>query len=271
MVTPQQASGMIRDGDLGGKSQSPLFTDEQLRKFQDIYQSAPLLYPRMPESLKRPEWMEMEERHQRREEEYRRWQKEMEEQEMVKDYEMQKLKERALALERENTMLRLREMTAYERSSRCGTPEGESEGTGPKETAQVPRMQAAPEVGKRPAGVKEDGRGKGRPEAADQKDPEGMKGVLEGMMKLMQGMQVMQSQILEVRRNSELEVVKSGVSDLPKHPGVEAGHGAVGPHGLVSIHRAGDGRLVEWISAVGGTACSKPPGNGIQLTWRRAP
>ena len=46
--------------------------------------------------------------------------------------------------------------------------------------------------------------------------PEGMQGILNGMMKVMQGMQVMQTQILDVKRQKDLEVVKSGVVELPK-------------------------------------------------------
>lgn len=43
-----------------------------------------------------------------------------------------------------------------------------------------------------------------------------MQGILNGMMNLIQGMQAMQTQILDVKRQKELEVVKSGVAELPK-------------------------------------------------------
>ena len=42
--------------------------------------------------------------------------------------------------------------------------------------------------------------------------------MMKGMMKLMEGMQLMQTQILEVRKQKELEVVKSSVSELPRLP-----------------------------------------------------
>ena len=44
-----------------------------------------------------------------------------------------------------------------------------------------------------------------------------MRQMMKGMMKLMEGMQLMQTQILEVRKQ-ELEVVKSWVSELPRLP-----------------------------------------------------
>ena len=45
-----------------------------------------------------------------------------------------------------------------------------------------------------------------------------LKAVLGGMIKLMEGMQMMQSQILEVKKHKEVEVVKSSVNELPKLP-----------------------------------------------------
>ena len=45
-----------------------------------------------------------------------------------------------------------------------------------------------------------------------------MKNILQGMVKLMEGMQAMQTQILDVKRHKELEVVKSSVASLPRLP-----------------------------------------------------
>ena len=47
-------------------------------------------------------------------------------------------------------------------------------------------------------------------------EPKGMQGILCRMMKLMQGMQARQTQILDVKRQKELEVVKSGIAELPR-------------------------------------------------------
>ena len=43
-----------------------------------------------------------------------------------------------------------------------------------------------------------------------------LRAVLQGMVRLMEGMQLMQSQILDVKKAKEMEVVKSSVSELPK-------------------------------------------------------
>ncbi len=40
--------------------------------------------------------------------------------------------------------------------------------------------------------------------------------MMKGMMKLMEGMQMMQSQILEIRKNKDVEVVKGSVGELPR-------------------------------------------------------
>ena len=42
--------------------------------------------------------------------------------------------------------------------------------------------------------------------------------MVKGMMKLMEGMQLMQSQILEVKKQKDVEVLKSSVHELPRLP-----------------------------------------------------
>ena len=89
-------------------------------------------------------------------------------------------------------------------------------------------MEKAARDGKPPVAEKTETR---REEHAGQKEPasprgsneqeksaEDVKKMMQSMMKLMEGMQLMQSQILEVKKQKDVEVVKSLVGELPKLP-----------------------------------------------------
>lgn len=98
-------------------SNAPLFSEDQLRRFQDIYQKAPLIYPEEREAARRPEMREAEERSYRQAaEESRKWLEERGRMEDIsrateearkKDEELRRLRERAAVLEMENAALKM--------------------------------------------------------------------------------------------------------------------------------------------------------------------
>ena len=222
MRTPQRTSERRQEiGDTHGLgSQTPLFNDEQLRRFQAIYQRAPWLYPEERQRQSRPQWMEEEEKIRRRaEEQMRRWEERQKEDEMKraieesrrKDEELQRLREKAMALERENASLKMKDAQEWGQSSQFVTPEE------PQEAPKVVRAVGEDLMGDGPRveGAKGDDRDHQTHEQ-EEGNPEGLQGLLCGMMKLMQGMQAMQTQILDVKRQKDLEVVKSGIAELPR-------------------------------------------------------
>ena len=45
-----------------------------------------------------------------------------------------------------------------------------------------------------------------------------MRMMMQGMMKLMEGMQVLQSQIVDAKKSKDMEIVKGAIPDLPRLP-----------------------------------------------------
>ena len=80
----------------------------------------------------------------------------------------------------------------------------------PPKEAEIPPKEA--EIPPKEAETSK-GRGKEEPVGGSSGDLQTM---MQGMMKLMEGMQLMQSQILDVRKAKDMEVVKSSVAELPK-------------------------------------------------------
>ena len=225
--TPQRTSAERAEGSSRHEpmSNTPLFSEEQLKRFQDIYQRAPLIYPEEKEAARRRELRDAEERSYMlaAAEEGRRWLEERARLEEIsraaeesrrREEELRQLRERAATLEKENAALKMREGVEWGRSSQFATPEETAEQTeGGKPTRISAETEAVNACAKRENPEKEeipDGN------AGLGSQPDGMQGILSGMMKLMQGMQAMQTQILDVKRQKDLEVVKSGIVELPK-------------------------------------------------------
>lgn len=207
----------------------PLFDDEQLRRFEELYRDAPMLHPREGVAS-RPEGMRAEqERQDRREGDLQRliWNRiqvlEARAEETSKANE--ELKKSNQQIREENRVMkeRIRNfMMPYD------TPEVKK-GRG-SETEAAGWTEAADFHGKKEEDKKQDAGSaaseevwvtprKGESSRGDEKEsPGGQKAVVQSMLKLMEGMHALQVQIAETKKTKEVEVVKNYVGELPKLP-----------------------------------------------------
>ena len=206
----------------------PLFDEAQLRRFEELYRRTPWLYPSQvsgevgreiyQEEEKRMEQLrkqamdemrekELQQQRMREVEEKRRLQQRAHEERVKSDEEIQRMKERLAALEEENQLLRNKEAVELGRSSRFATPEDVVDDLGKRETDGNEESQQ-----RYASGEKREG------QPSQKEDKDDMKSILHGMVRLMEGMQAMQTQILDVKRHKDVEVVKSGVASLPRLP-----------------------------------------------------
>eukprot|EP00435_Cladocopium_sp_Y103_P074775 s194_g51.t1 len=207
----------------------PLFNTEQMRRYEELRRQAPMLNPggRDDETLQamRPKELAHEE--------LRRLQaneaKLMKEQEELKAE--AKLLRRMLAIRDEEERLRREREEMINppglQEEEYQTPEDlkdpakklfqDTEETakpkGPKEDDRPPREEAA----RPPKPTKEAEDPHKASSSSSTQDPQ-TAAMMQGMMKLMEGMQMMQSQILDVKKQKDVEVVKSSVSELPRLP-----------------------------------------------------
>ena len=135
-------------------------------------------------------------------------------------------------LEKENEQRKKQSMGAKEMSSHYATPEEKPELRKDADEARDPEAHWSQWWWTRPtaAPMRDHGEpsSKKMPERPDNPsggtEPSGdgaretteVEKLMKGMVKLMEGMQLMQTQILEVKRDKGIEVVKSSVSELPK-------------------------------------------------------
>ena len=117
------------------------------------------------------------------------------------------MKEWLAALEEENQLLRNKEAVELGRSSRFATPEDVVDDLGRRETDGNEESQQ-----RYGSGEKREG------QPSQKEDTDDMKSILHGTVRLMEGMQAMQTQIVDVKRHKDVEVVKSGVASLPRLP-----------------------------------------------------
>ena len=197
----------------------PLFNDEQVRRFEELQRAAPMLVGRMPDVF-RPAWMTAEDR-KYQEKEAEKEKKTFLEQEKFEVLErMRRMEEEVFRFQMasedlrksnqklltENQKLRMQIEARFENEKKPrpeefktpeeGIPEGEKiEG---ERGFQTPRREGLP--------------------GGSSSSPVDPKMMMKGMLKLMEGMQMMQSQILEVKKEKTMEVVKGAVSELPKLP-----------------------------------------------------
>ena len=215
-----------RDGREVDALSGPLFNEEQVRRFEELQRAAPMLVPRIPEAF-RPAWMTAEDRR-------------LQDREAEEAREEGKLKNIIQEQERLALLDRMRKME--EEVSKFQRTSEELRGSNKKllsenqklrmqieakfETEEMPRREEfrTPEEGAPEEREKESkGLGFETPRQENQTErpggsPVDPKMMMKGMLKLMEGMQMMQSQILEVKKEKMMEVVKGGVSDLPKLP-----------------------------------------------------
>ena len=232
---PAETGGWVTGG---AGAQSPLFNEEQLRRIAELQRAAPMLMGR-PTELERPTWLVEEERKRTEAEVEKERQEGLRERQRVfqrlndqekldmldrikvLEEEVQKIlkeagesKKEADRLKKENGDLRevnqkvaeeLRKMRDQERRSReeFGTPAEGEEGFPERPKEEIPGVSTPRRDDPRVGEEKKD-------------SPIDSRMMLKGMMKLMEGMQVMQTQLLDVKKESGLEVVRGGASELPR-------------------------------------------------------
>ena len=156
---------------------------------------------------------------------------------MQREQVVQQMEARMKRLEMENEILRKQGASSKEAASQFATPEEVPVGLindppcretrdersqwsqwwWPRPT--VATMRDEMKADRKPDREKTDGVGDGRPgPSRGSHETTEVENLMKGMVKLMEGMQMMQSQILTVKRDKDVEVVRSGVSDLPRLP-----------------------------------------------------
>ena len=210
-------------GWVAGGSQSPLFNEEQLRRIEELQRAAPLLMGRQVE-VGRPAELAAEEKRLLEEElerertrERQRVFQRLNDQEKVEMLEKIKSMETdSKRLTRESEEMKKRNQELIEANQKLveeirkmrdqdkkpkeefGTPAEFEEGKTENPGLATPRREETEE----------------EEEAEKKESPFNTKMMLKGMMKLMEGMQVMQAQLLDVKKDSSLEVVRGGASEL---------------------------------------------------------
>ena len=210
----------------------PLFTDEQTRRLEELQRAAPLLMARQQE-LERPTWLMEEEQRQRDAMMEKEWYKEQqrkflrlqdpEKAEMVEKIKM--LEESILTLKRDqedakrgreglekkNEDLKQLNRRLLEEVKRIS-----AEDPRPKEEFGTPAEIGPDEkIGEESRTPRKD-TAKEDPEKKE--SPVDPKMMMKGMLKLMEGMQVMQNQLIDVKKESGMEIVRGGMADLPRLP-----------------------------------------------------
>ena len=204
MVTPQR---MVTDRleSSSAKEQmqpmtEPLFDEAQLRRFDEIHRRAPWLYqPQVSgawhaevqmgqasdelrlRELEVQRLRDLEVQRLREQEEKRQIQARAYEMRLKSDEEILRMRERLAELEEENLQLRSKEAVEWGRSSRYVTPEESAE---VKETVEVIKREEEATRGMGEMGDSEPRRDQGQ---AHQGGHDDMKGILHGMVKLMEG------------------------------------------------------------------------------------
>lgn len=205
---------------------TPVFNQQQLKQMEQLMMSAPLLYPQGI-FAPRPAWLqEEEEKHQRQvaEEENRlkktqkneeRMRRQAQEMTNMQDYKRRMMSQRIDQLEEENRKLRS-ELIAERRmlsSSWYGAPEEMMPKRSIKEAAET--TQEHRKSVKTPGGEDE---AWSRPAQKEEPEEGKFHMMMEGMMELMEGMQMMQRQVLEVKKVKDMEVVRNSVMELLRLP-----------------------------------------------------
>ena len=216
---------------------SPLFNEEQLRRIEELQRAAPLLMGRQAElEVGRPAWLvEEEKKHLEEEMQKERLRDRQRVYQRLKDTEKLEMLERIQTLEddvrrmarenecskRDNEDLRKRNENLKEvnhmmteevqRLKEQEKKAREEFGTPAEEEAEEQKKPWEEDPMATPR------RGRGLEEEREKKEsPVDSKMMLKGMLKLMEGMQVMQTQLLHVKKDSGLEVVRGGMSELPR-------------------------------------------------------
>ena len=192
---------------------APLFTEDQVRRMEELQMKAPLLMRPEPD-IPRPRWLVDEEERAKRAEEEKERVRELREQERIarvlKDEQRALMAERMKRLEQENDEVKRRFEAAEKENNRIKE----------KMKAMMESPFRTPEEGRR-----EEGRGPGESKKEeDEKEfekeaenffPEGKKDVnrmsMELMMKMMESMQNMMS-----KKSPEVEAVRPGHHEIPK-------------------------------------------------------
>ena len=235
---PAMIGGMMGPGD---GARSPLFNEEQLRRIEELQRAAPLLMGRQPElEVGRPAWLvEEEKKSHEAEMQKERIRERQRVFQRLNDSEKIEMMERIQTLEedvrrmsrdnegsrRENEDLKKRNEALYE-VNRMMTEEvkrmKEQEKKGREEFGTPADYEDETEKPKRPweeDPVNTPRRGIDPEERREKKEsPIDSRMMMKGMLKLMEGMQVMQTQLLDVKKDSGLEVVRGGMSELPRLP-----------------------------------------------------
>ena len=191
-------------GPQGGMPSAPLFNFDQLRRMQEMYLSAPQVYGAMGSSdVARPAFIEDEEaalRMRLKEIE----EKKREEQASFNTEENRSLKERMLKMEKENDQLRQMLVSMNEMRE------------GPRGTPGMQRNQE-PEFKTPDEGEVREMRRTGAAEERGAKEKGGTPDTVAAMLKLMEGMQVLQEKVLAGphRGSDYMETVKAPM-ELPK-------------------------------------------------------
>ena len=196
-----------------GLMTAPLFTEDQVRRMEELQMKAPLLMRPEPD-IPRPRWLVDEEERARRAEEEKERARELREQERIarvlKDEQRALMAERMKRLEQENDEVKRRFEAAEKENNRIKE----------KMKAMMESPFRTPEEGRR-----EEGGGAGEPKKEeDEKEfekeaenlfSEGKKDVnrmsMELMMKMMESMQNMMS-----KKSPEVEAVRPGHHEIPK-------------------------------------------------------
>ncbi|CAL1147694.1 unnamed protein product, partial [Cladocopium goreaui] len=172
-------------------------------------------------TVQRPVWLEEEERRSRllqeeraeEEERARRLQREAEVNEMRRRLQSLEEENLRLKMEREN----LRQSIAQQKGSSYGTPEDKDAEVFPKEAETTKEEAQTPKGGSGEAeDQKEENRGSAGAQLPMNEERKLQATMMQSMVKLMEGMQTMQAQILDVRRQKDVEVVKNAAVELPK-------------------------------------------------------
>jgi len=303
---------------------TPLFSEQQLRQFEELHNRAPWIYG-TDLGTSRPNWLEMEDRRLLAlQEERDRLRLESEAIRFRQEEERQNLLLRLKVLEEENRLLK----SGNDRSSIYGTPEGSRKDRkeaadprkpeAPKEAADPRKFEASKEAvdPRKPEALKEAAdprRFEALKEAADPRrfeaskeavdpqsfheaqrppdskeaeDPQRQCGnsksaedagepeirmMMKGMMKLMEGMQVLQSQIVDAKKSKDMEIVKGAIPDLPRLSEWKAETAPLDLTDWLLTIEPAMGEIFLTPLNNGGNRCCNPPEVGTFSTKRRPP
>lgn len=214
---------------------SPLFNEEQVRRIEELQRAAPLLMGRQQIDLRGPEIgrpaglveeemrvMQEEAEKERQRERQRVFQRLNDQQKLEMLERIKTLEEDSKRLMKESEEMKKRNQSLIDTNQRLVEEvkkirEAEKK---PREEFGTPAEFEENGGGEIPLG---EGLGSTTPrmrgkEEEKKESPFDARMMMKGMMKLMEGMHVMQTQLLDVKKDSGLEVVRGGASELPKLP-----------------------------------------------------